>query len=442
MPKSVKELKELIAEKSARVAAISQVAHSEKREFTAEEVAEIDSIQGAGDKPGEIDALNDQLVRQEKIETQTRKILTNRGVQHTSEGPANIRVKPIAGKLKSFKGPDAERDAWVSGHYFAATLYNSDASRQWLNDHGYSIRNAHSTGDNSKGGFLVPQETAATIIRLVEEFGVFRQNVGTVFPVTSGSLQVPKRAGGFVVRHPGENEAILESDAQFSMVELTPHKAAILTRLSSELNEDSLPLLADFLTREFAFAFAVDEDQAGFRGNGSLASNRIVGLENALTGLAVSQAGGSRNTFEALTLADFHNAMARLKQYPGIQPKWYIHSVGYYAAMERLMAAGGGNAIADLSLGGNGAFMGYPVVFTQTLPNSLATSAAVKYAYFGDLSLACAMGDARAIEISSSDQRYFENDQLAIRATARYDIQVHDRGSATDSSAVICLQFA
>jgi HK97 family phage major capsid protein len=321
-------------------------------------------------------------------------------------------------------------------------LYNSDASRQWLNDHGYSIRNAHSTGDNSKGGFLVPQETAATIIRLVEEFGVFRQNVGTVFPVTSGSLQVPKRAGGFTVRHPGENQEINESDATFSMVELTPHKAAILTRLSSELNEDSLPLLADYLTREFAFAFAVDEDQAGFRGDGSLSSNKVVGLENALTGLAVSQAGGSRNTFEALTLADFHNAMARLKQYPGIQPKWYIHSVGYYAAMERLMAAGGGNAIADLSMGGNGAFMGYPVVFTQTLPNSLATSAAVKYAYFGDLSLACAMGDARAIEISSSDQRYFENDQLAIRATARYDIQVHDRGSATDSSAVICLQFA
>lgn len=442
MPKSVKELREEITQQKAKLTAMSELAKQESRDFTAEELSEIDAIQGVGDKPGRIGELEASLERAEKLEAMTKQVLTNRGLQPSGDSVPNIRVKPIAGRLKAFQGANAERDAWVSGHYFAATMFGKESSKQWLSDHGYGIRNAHSTGDNSKGGYLVPEETAATIIRLVEDYGVFRQNVGTVFPVTSGSLRVPKRAGGFTVYHPGENQEITDSDASFSMVELTPHKAAVLTKLSSELNEDSLPLLADFLTQEFAYAFAVDEDNAGFNGDGTQAFNRVVGLKNALAAGSIAQADGGQTSFGALTLASFHNAMAKLKVYPNAQNRWYIHSAGYYASMDRLKAAGAGNSMMDLSEGSDAMFLGYPVVFTQALPSTLATNSAAKVAYFGDLSLACAMGDARSIEIASSSERYFENDQLAVRATERYDIQVHDRGTASEGGAIVCLQLA
>ena len=441
MPKSVKQLREEIAEQKAKLTAMSELAKQEERDFTAEELVEIDAIQGAGDKPGVIQKLEDALGRQEKLEAMTKNILEG-GVKSQGDKPAQIRVKSVAGKLKAFRGADAERNAWVSGHYYAASLFGSESSKQWLGEHGYSLRNAHSTGDNSKGGYLVPEETASAIIRLVEQYDVFRQNVGTVFPVSSGSLRVPKRAGGFTVYHPGENQEITDSDASFSMVELTPHKAAVLTKLSSELNEDALPLLADFLTQEFAYAFAVDEDNAGFNGDGTQAFNRVVGLKNALAAGAIAQAGSGQTSFGALTLASFHNAMATVKQYPGAQNRWYIHSAGYYASMDRLKAAGGGNSMMDLAEGSNAMFLGYPVVFTQSLPSTLATNSAAKVAYFGDLSLACAMGDARSVEIASSSERYFENDQLAVRATERYDIQVHDRGTASEGAAVVCLQLA
>jgi HK97 family phage major capsid protein len=442
MPKNVKELREEIAAQTAKLTALSTLAAEEKREFTKEELSEIDALQGKGDKPGVIDDLNEQLERAVKLESITKEILRKTAPKQNDSAPKNVRVKPIVGKLKAFKGANAEQDAWLSGHYFAATLFGVESSRQWLGEHGYQIRNAHSTSDNSKGGYLVPQETASTIIRLVEEYGIFRQNVGTVFPVTSGSLAVPKRAGGFTVRHPGENQEISESDAQFSMVELTPHKAAILTRLSNELNEDSLPLLADFLTQEFAYAFAVDEDNAGFNGDGTQDYNRVVGLKNALAAGAVAQADGGQTSFGALTLASFNNAMAKVKAYPGAQNKWYIHSAGYYASMDRLKAAGGGNSMMDLSEGSDAMFLGYPVVFTQVLPSTLATNSDAKVAYFGDLSLACAMGDARSIEIASASERYFEYDQIGVRATERYDIQVHDRGTASEGAAVVCLQLA
>jgi HK97 family phage major capsid protein len=439
--KTVPELKNEIEQLRVKAAAIAQLARDEKREPSKEEVAEIDRIQGVGESTGVIGQLEEQLVRAEKLE----KLMAQSAIKKVQNAPQRegqpvIKVKPIAGKLKSFKGQDAEHDAWVSGHYFAAALYGNDNSKQWLAERGYQVKNAHSTGDNSKGGYVVPQETAATIIRLVEDFGVFRRNIGTVFPIANGSLQVPKRAGGFTVRHPGENQEIVESDASFSMVELTPHKAAILTKLSSELNEDALPLLADFLVNEFAYAFAVDEDTCGFRGDGSLASNRITGLESALNTGAIAIAT-SETSFGALTMASFLKAMAQVKQYPGMRPAWYIHSAGYHASMARLKAASGGNAINDLQMGFNAEFLGFPVIFTQVLPSTLATNSNAKVAYFGDLSLACAMGDSRLVTIASSTERYFENDQIGVRATQRYDIQVHDRGTASEGAAVVALQL-
>jgi len=442
--KTVAELQNEIEQLRVKAAAITQIAKDEKRDLTKDETAEIDRIQGAGDSEGLIGQVSEQLARAQKLEKTIADLAINKVVNmpnRSTEGHTpDIRVRPVAGRLKAFKGPNAEHDAWVTGHFLAATVEKNENSRQWLADRNIPIRAAHSTGDNSKGGYVVPQETAATIIRLLETFGIFRQNIGTVFPIAHGSLQVPKRAGGFTVRHPGENQEIADSDLALSMVELTPHKAAILTKLSSELSEDALPVLADLLVNEFAYAFALDEDQAGFLGDGSQASNRVTGLANALNTGSFFVATG-QTSFGALTLASFHSAMAKIKMYPGMRPAWYIHSAGYHASMARLKAAGGGNSMMDIAAGSNAEFLGYPVIFTQVLPSGLGTISSAKVAYFGDLSLACSMGDSRQITIASSTERYFENDQVGIRATQRYDIQVHDRGTATEGGAVVGLQL-
>lgn len=442
MPKSVKELREEIAEQKARLTALSELAKQEDRDFTDEELTEIDAIQGVGQSEGKIQKLESSLARAQKLEEMTIKELQNRGFGGAQDNQPRIKVKSIAGKLKAFSGPDAEHNAWVAGHFLRATIKRDEDSRQWLENHGIRISNAHSTGDNSKGGYLVPDETANTIIRLVEEFGVFRQNVGTVFPLPFGSLRVPKRNGGVTVYHPGENDSITASDLSFSMVELFAKKAAAMTVISSELQENALPILADHLVTEFAYGFAYDEDNAGFNGDGTQAFNRIVGLKNALAAGAIAQAGSGQTSFGALTLASFHNVIAKTKRYPNAQNRWYINSAGYAASMERLKAAGGGNSMMDLAEGSDAMFLGYPVVFSQALPSELGTNSSAKVAYFGDLSLACAMGDARSIEIASSTDRYFENDQIAVKATQRYDIQVHDRGTASEGGSITCLQLA
>ena len=51
------------------------------------------------------------------------------------------------------------------------------------------------------------------------------------------------------------------------------------------------------------------------------------------------------------------------------------------------------------------------------------------------------MGSRRGISVVSDSSRYFDQDLVAIRATQRFDIVVHDRGTASASGGLIQLVF-
>jgi hypothetical protein len=49
------------------------------------------------------------------------------------------------------------------------------------------------------------------------------------------------------------------------------------------------------------------------------------------------------------------------------------------------------------------------------------------------------MGERRGIRVKTSDDRYFEYDQIGIQATERVDIVVHDVGDATTAGPIVAL---
>jgi HK97 family phage major capsid protein len=49
------------------------------------------------------------------------------------------------------------------------------------------------------------------------------------------------------------------------------------------------------------------------------------------------------------------------------------------------------------------------------------------------------MGDRRPTEVAVSEDRYFENDQIGVRGTTRFDIVAHDVGDAAAAGAVVKL---
>jgi len=151
----------------------------------------------------------------------------------------------------------------------------------------------------------------------------------------------------------------------------------------------------------------------------------------------------SVDTFAELTIATVDAAVGKLARYPGIAPEWYMHSTAWSNAFERLAFAAGGNSANNFAAGMPMTFKGYPVNFVQNLPSGTDTTdlSGDTFAYFGDLSMAAAMGDSRGITIASDSSKYFAEDALAVRCTERFDINVHDVGTASVAGAVVGLKF-
>jgi HK97 family phage major capsid protein len=446
---NLKRINEEIDAELAKIDAILAIAAEENRDPTAEEAAEIDAIQGTENKPGTLQKLQADRARAVRLDAiKAANLGRHIGGQQVGgdepgmvagiEAPKAIRVPATAkrhGRVKHFTGPDAEANAYASGRFLMAAIGNHEPSKSWLKDHGMQM--AHSSDDNGKGGFLVPEVLENALIDLKEEFGMFRRYAMN-WPMSSDVSLVPRRVSGFTTYFVGQNETITPSTTTLDQIRLEAKKLAALTQFSSELNEDAIISVADFYAREFAYALAVKEDSCGFLGDGTSAFGGITGLGSALNAGSISVATGI-TAASNLTLANFEAVVAKLPEFPGIQPAWYIHKALFHTTMGRLQVAAGGNTVADLGNGPVMQFLGYPVRFIQTLPSAASTN--VKIAYFGDLAMAATMGTRRGVTLRADESVYFAQDALALRVTERFDINIHERGTDTVAGPIICLQM-
>ena len=88
---------------------------------------------------------------------------------------------------------------------------------------------------------LVPEQMMASVIDLREQYGVFRQEA-TIVPMGRDTVNWPRRTGGLTAYFVGENTALTESQVSWDNVNLTAKKLGVLTRFSTELDEDSCDL--------------------------------------------------------------------------------------------------------------------------------------------------------------------------------------------------------
>jgi HK97 family phage major capsid protein len=331
----------------------------------------------------------------------------------------------------------SHKAAYDMGQWFRAQFGGSPDAVAYCHRHGL-INAAMTTTVNPAGGFLVPDALENAIIELREQYGMFRANAQNI-TMSEGKISLPRISGEVTSYYVGESSEITASDVAVNLVTLDAKKLACLTTMSSELSEDSVVSIADMLARSIAYSFAVKEDEAGFLGDGTSTYGGIVGLAGAL------QAGSkvtatSNQTFSALTLANFESVAGKAKVYGGNR-KWYISNTGYYASMQRLANAAGGATAAEIAGGVQPSFLGFPVVLCQVLEDDITGTSGRTACYFGDLQAGAYLGTRRGISIGLDSSRYFESDMLALRATQRFDINIHDRGDATNSGGIVALVF-
>lgn len=427
----------------------------ELRQALSKAVDELESMAGKsvdeGFKEDVYDALKEkiadmqtQLTRVEEAEKVAASLATPVPGQDRLTPSAPASAHKVFGTLKNFKDREiggqktnAVDQAYTAGMWFKATIFGDAQAIDWCKSRGVPVVKAQGEGVDSAGGFLVPEELLAQIIVLREQFGVFRKECHVV-PMGRDTLNWPRRTGGLTAVFTSENSAITESQASWDNINLTAKKMAALTRMSSEIAEDAVVSIADWLVGEIAYAFAAKEDDCGFNGDGSSGYGGIRGLSTIFQdgSHTAGQYQVSSATLTSMVAADFTGVMGLLPQYALEGAKWYMSQQVFYSAAGTVLAKAGGNTTLTLVDPLTPRLLGFPVVFAQKLPIATPGSGKPMF-YFGDLSKAAALGDRRSVTIARSNERYFDTDQIGLRGTARVDINCHDLGDTSAAGPLV-----
>ena len=427
---TVVEIKEKAAFEAEEARKIKDLADSEGRGLTEEEALKFDK------HLKESERLFKEAERQERLEKQEAKLNEPQKQQVTPEladGRRIEAVKPFRfGKLRAFKGPDAEKNAYTSGRWLMATIMGNAESRQWCRDHHVEIR-VQTESVNAAGGFVVPDVMERSIIDLREEYGSARQNCRVV-PMSSDHSLIPRRTGGVTAYFIGETDSITASDKSWSQVELTAKKLGALTRMSTDLSEDAVINIADDLADEMAYAFAVKEDQCCIDGDGTATYGGMIGIRTAMIDGAHLGSYVSAITpgdqFSEIDAGDLISVMAALPKYARRGAKWHCSPYAKVQVFDRIALALGGMTAPLIAAGANKSYAGYPIEEWAAMPTSNTALASKIMLFFGDMKLSTTLGERRGITIKVSDQRYIEYDQIGIQATERFCVVNHDIGGA------------
>lgn len=380
-----------------------------------------------------------------------------------TEPKASAQITPISryGSLKAFKGKDAEVNAYRVGMWLVDTLFQPGhrlkaKAHEFCREHGVhaEIRNALSTGIPASGGALVPDAMSTAIIDLRERYGIFRQWCD-VMPMPNGNITIPRRSGSVTPYWTGEGVAITPSDPSWNNVNLNAKKLGVITRISTELTEDAIVNVADWLTMDIAQQFAYEEDRVGFNGAGAATDGGILGvitlLQDGNHAAGFYETSATHDLFSEIDNSDITGIMARCPQYARNGAAFFCSQVAADTVFGRLKASAGGNTIDTLASAGItalgqrgvvGSYLGYPVVASQVLPSVDAAGALNDKVQllFGNLRLSSVLGETRSITFATDSSIYFAEDQLAVKATARLDIVNHSLGDGTTAGPLVGLK--
>ncbi len=340
--------------------------------------------------------------------------------------------------VKSFS-PETRAEKDKMGYAFGMMAkmigHNDKKAHQWLLENGYYTKGQNEATD-ADGGFLVPQILAREVIFLRDKFGVVRQNA-RVMGTSSDNLNVPKNTASTTAYWPAENTNITASQITFANVQVLIKKLAILTQVSSELNEDSIVDVGAALAEDMAYVMAYNEDLACLLGDGTSTYGGITGVFKTIIDNGgsnyIATVGNASANWQNTTLADLRKLPAAISEYADTaDAKWYMNRAFFQGVVCNDLDALTGNGFFDLTAapGPNPTLFGYPVVYTQVMTSDSTPAVNTPLAMFGNLKTGSIMGSRRDLRIQVSDQAGFISDSLYLRATERFGFKFHDQGSA------------
>ena len=129
------------------------------------------------------------------------------------------------------------------------------------------VHNALSVGEDSEGGFTVPDEVERKLVEALEGNNIFR-GMATVIRTSSGTRKIPIAEDTGEASWIDEGEEIPESDTTFGQTMLSAYKLGTMIKISNELLNDSAFDLASYIARRFGVRMGNAEERAFMTGDG------------------------------------------------------------------------------------------------------------------------------------------------------------------------------
>jgi HK97 family phage major capsid protein len=221
----------------------------------------------------EIDRLEKQAVLDLELSKPTSTPLSNKpnnGMGKIKEGRASDEYKKAFWNVMRTKNPKSE------------------------------VFNSLSIGDDTEGGYLVPDEFERTLIQTLEEENIFRK-LAKVIQTSSGDKKIPVVVTKGTASWLDEGEEYEESDSVFGQTSIGAYKLGTMIKVSDELLNDSIFNIESYISTEFARRIGAKEEEAFLVGDGV---GKPTGIFNATGGAELGITAGSATAITADEIID------------------------------------------------------------------------------------------------------------------------------------------
>lgn len=302
---------------------------------------------------------------------------------------------------------------------FIMRIYNKGKSLDLL------AKTINSESSNAAGLYTVPEPFRAEVIRLLNQYGIFRRNA-TIITMTSKTLDIPKLLTAPSASFVNETEAKPESNPTFDQLKLSRNDCAYISGVSNQLLQDTGVDLIGLLAELAASAFAYTEDYQGFLGTGS----PITGWANATDIEEITNASSKVTYATALLYDILVDAVTKIPSVALPGAKWYLSPTILGLIMKMKDSANRPVFPNVLERGpAFGNILGFPYELSSILPAITdGTQNGKPFVFFGNLKYAY-LGDRNTMSMLASDiatvggNSAFEKNLTFFRFEESFDIE-------------------
>jgi len=265
------------------------------------------------------------------------------------------------------------------------------------------------------------------VAELVYEFGVARK-IGTVIPLGAASFRLPKLTTSPTFGLIAGSGTVTERSPVLVFVAFTPEKFGGLIRMPSEIDEDSIVAMGQFLARYAARQMAQVEDYNFFRSTGAASGQNgtAEGLTKSVVTDTMTYSNGGTTTSgktkaSEAVLADFRNLRTIPNGAVLGRAKYAMHQT-YEALLVSFNTSSTVQPYVRGTAGSPATLDGFEIVWVPDMP-AFSTSAAVSvvHALFGDFTFNY-LGVRRGMAFDTSREAGFTTDEILVRVLERFTI--------------------